>query len=400
MPAARLTGTEESMLSGTEGEAVQKSMEILVALGEIYEAKRLVPIGSAQIAGVSYHNLGEAGLEYLEALASMGAKVRVASTLNPAGMDMQDWRSLGITDEFAQKQLRLVQAFISMGVKPTLTCTPYLVGNLPSADQHIAWSESSAVTYANSVLGAMTNREGGPSALAAAITGRTAEYGMHLKSEREPQVRVNVDAEVKNIPSFGALGKAIGEKIGNKIPQIFGVKAASQEELKTFSASIATYGGTSLFYMHGVTREPSRIPSDSSMIEAVDIQGAIDSLNDPDENVDFVSVGCPHCSIQEVERLAIALGGKTLKSELWIAISREVKDEADKLGYSQIIQNAGAKFACDTCMAVAPLRGRFTVMATDSAKACYYARGSNGFKTRFGSLDQCTEAAVTGKWRP
>lgn len=387
------------MLNGGEGEAVQKSMEILVALGEIYGAEEMISVSSVQIAGVSYHNLGDAGLEYLETLAGMEARTRVPAMLNPAGMDMQDWRRMGISAEFAEKQQRLVDAFISMGVIPTLTCTPYLIGRSPVVGEHIAWSESSAVTYANSVLGAMTNREGGPSALAAAITGRTSKYGMHLESERRPQVTVGVTSESSGIPAFGALGKATGSKIGNRIPYICGIRKASMEELKTFSASIATYGGTPLFYMQGITREPPSIPEEYVQIHEEEIQDAFHSLNDDEEKVDFVSVGCPHCSKDELKRIAEALQGKKLKTEFWIAVSREVKEDADKRGYTSIIEDSGAKFACDTCMAVAPLKGRFKLMATDSAKACYYARGSNGFKTRFGSLDQCIEAAMTGEWR-
>ncbi|MBU4246298.1 MAG: aconitase X catalytic domain-containing protein, partial [Nanoarchaeota archaeon] len=175
----QLTKEETEMLAGKHGRAAQKSMEILVALGEIFGAKRLVPITSVQVAGVSYHNLGDAGLEYLSELAKDG-KVRVKTTLNPAGMDLIDWKKLGITKEFAQKQLKVIDSFKKLGIEITMTCTPYLAGNTPKTGEHIAWSESSAVCFANSVLGAKTNREGGPSALASAIVGKTAEYGLHL----------------------------------------------------------------------------------------------------------------------------------------------------------------------------------------------------------------------------
>ena len=156
-----LTNVEEKMLAGEEGYAVQKSMQILTALGEIFGADKMIPVSSVQVAGVSYYNLGDAGLEYLESLAGKGAKARVKTTLNPAGMDLENWRELGIDEEFARKQEQVIQAFVKMGIIPSCTCTPYLVGNEPGRGDHIAWSESSAVTYANSILGAMTNREGG-----------------------------------------------------------------------------------------------------------------------------------------------------------------------------------------------------------------------------------------------
>jgi predicted aconitase len=148
-----LTPQEQAMLDGKEGYAVRKSMEILVALGEIFGAKNLIDVGSVQVAGVSYHNLGDAGLEFLDSLAKDG-KVKVLTTLNPAGMDLENWKQLGIAPDFAEKQNLVIDAFQRMGILVSCTCTPYLIGNLPLYGEHIAWSESSAVTFANSVLGA------------------------------------------------------------------------------------------------------------------------------------------------------------------------------------------------------------------------------------------------------
>ena len=181
-----LTKQEQAMLDGKEGYAVRKSMEILVALGEIFGAKSLIDVGSVQVAGVSYHNLGDAGLEFLDSLAADG-RVKVLTTLNPAGMDLENWKQLGISPEFAEKQNLVIDAFQRMGILISCTCTPYLIGNLPLYGEHIAWSESSAVTFANSVLGARTNREGGPSALAAAFVGKTPCYGLHLDENRVPR---------------------------------------------------------------------------------------------------------------------------------------------------------------------------------------------------------------------
>ena len=165
----QLTPLEEAMLAGAEGPAVRRAMQIVVTLGRIYEAERLLPVASVQVAGVSYRNLGEAGLEFVSDWAAEGAQVRVPTTLNPAGTDLRDWQRLGFTREFATQQIKVIAAYARMGIETTCTCTPYYVGNVPPYGAHLAWSESSAVCYANAVLGARTNREGGPSALAAAI---------------------------------------------------------------------------------------------------------------------------------------------------------------------------------------------------------------------------------------
>ncbi len=394
----KLTSEEKDILSGGRGRAAKKSMEILVALGNIFGADRLVPICSAQISGVSYHNLGDAGLEYLSELALDG-RVRVRSTLNAAGMDLKDWKKLGMSDEFAKKQLLVIDAFKKLGVEITATCTPYLAGNTPSFGDHIAWSESSAVCFANSVLGARTNREGGPSALAAAIVGRTPRYGYHLDEKRAAQVGVLVEASVDSIDGFSALGCAIGKKIGDRIPYISGIKSAGVDELKNFSASIATYGGCALFHIEGITPNKTALPSESVKITETEIEAARAFLNDASENVDFVALGCPHASLDELGAIAAMLDGKKVKISTWIATSRHVLEQAKKLGYIGKIEDAGAIVAADTCMAVAPLKWRFRCMATNSAKACFYGRGTNGFKTRFGSLERCIGAAVEGgKW--
>jgi len=395
-----LTKEEERMLNGEEGYAVKKSMEILVALGEIYGAEKLIDIGSVQVAGVSYHNLGDAGLEFLNELARDG-KVKVLTTLNPAGMDLEDWRKLGISQEFAEKQNLVIDAFRKMGITISCTCTPYLIGNLPIYGEHIAWSESSAVTFANSVIGAKTNREGGPSALAAAFTGKTPYYGLHLEENRIPDVHVTVRANIKTLPDWGALGYCIGKKAENKIPYITGVKDANLDNLKSFCASVVTYGSKPLFYMKDITPgfERHKLPKEKVIIEDRDIKEAYENINDDVGAIDLVCIGCPHCSIKEIAEVAKMLENKHVSpnTEFWVATSRLMKQLADKRGYTRIIEKAGGKFACDTCMAVAPLKGRFMSVATTSAKGCYYSR-QNNMKTKLGSLEECVEAAVKGKW--
>ncbi len=395
-----LTKQEQAMLAGAEGYAVRKSMEILVALGEIFGAKTLIDVGSVQVAGVSYHNLGDAGLEFLNSLAADG-KVKVLTTLNPAGMDLENWQQLGISPEFAEKQNLVIDAFQRMGILVSCTCTPYLIGNLPLYGEHIAWSESSAVTFANSVLGAKTNREGGPSALAAAFVGKTPCYGLHLDENRIPEVHVQVNTQLTKLSDWGALGYAIGKKAENKIPYITGIKIAELDELKTFCASVVTYGSKPLFYIKGITpgSEAPTQPKQTVVIERADIQNAYDNINDVVEAIDFVCVGCPHCSIKEIQVIAELIRGKKVKGgiELWVATSRTAKQLSDKRGYTAIIESAGGKFACDTCMAVAPLKGRFKALATTSAKGCFYSR-QNLMKTKMGSIEECINSAVTGKW--
>ncbi|MFH1424928.1 MAG: aconitase X catalytic domain-containing protein [archaeon] len=395
-----LTKDEEAMLNGEHGNAKKKSMEILVALGKIFGAERLIPVKSVQVAGVSYSNLGEPGLEYLSELAKDG-KVEVLTTLNPAGMDLKNWEELGFAPEFAEKQKRVINAFTAMGIQATCTCTPYLIGNKPKLGEHIAWSESSAVTYANSMLGARTNREGGPSALAAALTGKTPEYGLHLDENRKPHIHFKVEVKLEKLSDYGALGYAIGQKCENKIAYISGVEKPSVDELKTLCASIVTYGAQPIFHMEGVTPETTNyeLPTTNYTITEADIKEAYEALTDEGTDVDFVSIGCPHASIEEIEKVAELLEGKQVKVDTWIATARPIKVEADKLGFSKTIEDAGAKFSCDTCMAVAPLKGRFKTCATTSAKACYYARNKNAMKMRIGSLEQCIDAAVSGEWR-
>ncbi len=396
-----LTDEEQALLSGAQGRAAQKAMQILAALGTIYGAERMVPIASAQIAGVSYDNLGEAGLEWLTEMAEGGGQARVVTTLNPAGSDADNWPALGISPEFAANQQRVLAAFQRMGVVATCTCTPYLIGNLPRCGQHIAWAESSAVCYANAVLGARTNREGGPSALAAALTGRTPAYGYHLDNARRPGLTVQVQARLDGPHHYGALGKVIGEQLearrSRAVTYIQGAPQAGVEELKALCASLATYGGAAMFHWAGVTPEAAlhTPPVDGFTVTQADLEAALAALSDArPEQVDFVSLGCPHLTIQEIARLAALLGGQQVRREFWITTARATKTIADRMGYTAIIEASGAKFAADTCCVVAPIRGRFAALATDSAKACYYAYAKNKFHTWYGSFEDVVALAL------
>ncbi len=393
-----LTKEDEKILNGEYGEGMQKAMEILVAIGKIYDAKNLIHITSAQVSGVSYYNIGDAGLEFLRDFLS-DVTVSVKTTLNPGGMDLNRWREMNIDVEFAKKQIEIINIFKNAGVDITLTCTPYLIGNKPKKGEHIAWSESSALTYANSVLGAMTNRESGITALAAAIIGKTPGYGMHIKTNRKPTIKIKVEKNLIDDSDFGVLGYIIGEKLGYVVPWIEGVKNANVEELKMLSASIATYSGTPIFHIPKITAEwmDFKPPEETIYIERKDFEDAYEYFEDMFENVDIVWIGCPHSTLRELKRIAEMLRNKTVKTELWITTSRKVKYEGEKLGYIEIIEKAGAKVLTDTCLAVAPLKGRFNTLVTNSAKAFYYSRGLNKFKVKLVSLEKCIETALVGK---
>ncbi len=397
----KLTTDEQRMLNGDYGRATQKAMEILVALGTIYGAEKMVPVTSVQISGVSYDNLGEAGLHFLSQMADGGGQTRVLTTLNPAGMDIENWQALGISAEFAANQMRVIEAFARMNVITTCSCTPYLFGNVPHFGQHIAWAESSAVCYANSVIGARTNREGGPSALASALTGVTPEYGLHLAANRHPGITIEVTAALRENNDFGALGIAMGKHLesfkSKPIAYITGIERASVEQLKSFCASIATYGGAGLFHMAEITPEADRYapPSETISIGPADLDRVQQSLNVATvDEVDFVSLGCPHLSINEIARIAELLKGRRVTKEFWITTARPTKHIADQMGYTAIVEAAGAKFAADTCCVVAPIKGRFKTLVTDSAKACYYATGKNKFKTLIKPFDEVVLAAL------
>jgi predicted aconitase len=375
-------------------------MQILVALAEIYGADEMIPVGSVQIAGVSFHNLGEAGLQWLEEMARDG-QVRTLATLNPAGMDLENWRGQGVSEEFAERQLRLVRAYEKMGIAPTCTCTPYLIGNLPAPGEHIAWAESSAVAFANSVLGARTNREGGPSALAAALTGRTPRYGLHLAEERIPSFEVVVEVPLESTADWSALGCVVGRRSNGRVTLLRGVLQADLPALKSFGAALVTFGGSPLYYLEGITSSPPDRPriEASSVITSADLAMARTSLDDGADEVDLVSLGCPHMSLAELAQLADLLDGREVLTDMWICTARPTAEAARQAGYAQRIEKSGAKLVCDTCFAVAPLQREGATVATDSAKGCYYGRGHNRLRMHLGSVQQCVAAALTGRWK-
>ena len=421
----RLTATERAMFHGKEGPAVQRAMEIIVALAKIYGAAQLVPVTSVQVAGVSYKNLGEAGLDFLRQWAAQGARARVSTTLNPAGMDMRIWRALGFPKEFAHQQQAVIDAYTAMGITPTCTCTPYLVGNQPSYGEHIAWAESSAVSFANSVLGARTNREGGPSALAAAICGRTAAYGLHLDENRFARYQIDVRCSLQTISDWGALGYLVGRQVRNGVPYfvLHDERSASpstsaspsvsaspstdtplddpmMDRLKSLGAAMAASGAVALYHIARLTPEARHIDivaPEAQHISVEDLAAGYAALDGDEERIDLVSIGCPHASPREIRQIAHAVAGRKLQAALWVTTSRQTRERM-AVDVATIVA-AGGQVISDTCMVVAPVKELgFRSMATNSAKMAYYTPSHSNLSVHFGPLERCIEAAISSRW--
>ena len=387
-----LTKKEQEMCDGEYGETIRKSMDILVALGDIYGASKLIDITSAQVSGVSYKTIGEAGLEYLQDLAKDGSgKATINASLNPPGTDLDNWKELGFPEYFAVKQNEIVDAYADLGIAKTCTCTPYLVGNVPRFRDHVSWSESSAVAYVNSVIGARTNREGGPAALAAAIVGKTPLYGFHLDENRKANLVVNVSAELKGA-DYGALGYIIGKVVGGGVPYFKLQNTPNNNNLKTLGAALASSGSVALYHVEDVTPEYGA----NSVEEIEDIMFITDkeiaetrqNLTTTDKEIDLVCLGCPHASLEEIKEVAQVVQGKTIKNKLWICTSVSVKATADRMGYTKIIEAAGGNIVCDTCMVVAPIEEMgFEVIGVNSAKAANYVPSMCGLDVVYDDVE-------------
>jgi len=392
-----LTKEEEAILSGKKGEVPARSMRLLVKLGNIYGADRMIPIGSAQIAGVSYKSIGDPGRDFLEDYARLGARVRVMTFLNPAGMDIEQWEELKFPKKFAEQQMRIMEAFRKMGIVMSASCTPYLAGNLPRFGEHLSWSESSAVSFANSVIGARTNREGGPSALAAAICGVTPNYGYHRDENRHPHYIVKVNAPLEFSSDFGALGWFVGKIVKDKIPYFTKIKEAGTDELKALGAAMAASGAVALYHAEGLTPEARWAKTDGLQIidfgekELKETYAKLSPAKDPD----LIVIGCPHASLKEIALVASLVEGKHLKKPLWVCTSRVMKDAARRMGFAAIIENAGGKIVADTCMVVAPIEEMgFKTTAVNSGKAASYLPGHCKQNVMYGRVQDLIEAAL------
>jgi hypothetical protein len=387
-----LTREEERVYDGEHGWANEKCMKILVRLGELFDAKRLIPIESAHVSGVSYKTLGDAPTEYLKALASNGAEARVRATLNPHSFD--EYLQAKLEPGLLNKQLNILEQFERMGFTRSSTCTPYYLEK-PSAGSHLAWAESSAVVYANSVLGAWTNREGGPSALAAAIIGKTPDYGIHKPENRAPQVRVRLRTRLHNEIEFGALGIHLGRVLKDQIPTIEGLWGAQDDDLKQLCAAAASTGMVNMMHCQK-TCETRADDAQSVTVGSEVIENTIKDLNTASEpKPDLVFIGCPHCSLNEIKQVADLIDGRRVKpgTEFWVCTSNYVKGIARN--NVQRIERSGGHVLAGVCTVVSWTErlGIRTIM-TNSAKTAYYAPTLNKAATILATKEDCLKAAL------
>jgi predicted aconitase len=381
---------DQTLLDGEFGESRQKMMEILLALGKIYDAARFIPVKSVQISGASFKTIGEAGLEWL---SSIDARAVVPAFLNPIGMPRSGWEELGISQSFAEKQNLVNETYARLGIRPTYTCTPYYFSIVERGD-HVAWSESSAVSYANSVIGARTNREGGPSALAAALTGKTPEYGLHIVKNRLPQIEFRLDdpevAKRWTNAEYGALGVVAGTIAGNRIPLFMSLRP-NRDMLKSLGAAMAASGSVALYHVNEITPETrfpffkQHISENEREIVTIEVADVLDVFEDID--VSAVAIGCPHLSKEEITRVAELLSGKKTTIPFYVFVAEEMKVSCT--GELAMIAKSGAKVIPDTCIVVSPLMDHAGAVITNSGKAFSYLLGMCGVTPRMGTLEEC-----------
>ncbi len=378
-----LTREEEKMLEGEYGPAKSKAMEVLVKVGEAVGAERMIRIKHAHVSGASYLTIGEAGRRFLEEMASMGAKFSVPVTVNPISYDAESPEAIPLTRisrDIVEGQEAIIRALSLMGAELKMTCTPYYT-DIPSKlglarGDHVAWGESSAVAYANSVLGIWTNREGGPLALMAGIAGRTYYYGPHDSEWRRPKTgyRVKIERPLDSAEA-GVLGYMIARIHREEGPPLVDAWIGGEGPLKEFLAAIGTASSLPMAHITGVTPEapPSRL-YEVVEIGAEDLDMEMERLSPPGRP-DLIYVGCPHSSLEEVRELARHLemrGG--VKAEVVVSLSRDLYLKALREGLVERLKGFGVKFVRDTCLIVSPF-SKFAgdiVIATNSYKAYYY----------------------------
>lgn len=411
-----LTKEETRMLNGDRGDAVKKAMEILVALGESFGAKRLVPINNVHMAGSSVLVAEEAGTRFVEDIRTQGGTFVTNVTTNPTAVDPTQWQKIGIPESDSILQTRLTDAYAGMGANTCNTCIPYLVGNTPRFGEHMAWGESSAVVYANSVCGARTNREGGPSGLASALTGRTPEYGFHLSENRYGKFLIKVETPLNDMTDYGTLGCFAGKIAGQDTPVFTGLPVSpTLEQVKALSAALASSGAVSMFHAVGVTPEAPSLeaafggkePEKVLVFDLAEKQKVEAFLNkESSDRVDWIQIGCPNASVQEIREVAQALDGKKIHPDitLWVTTAGAMYAMAERMGYIKTIEDAGGVIVRETCpflarsRVIAPNKG-FKTLTTNSAKMAFYAPGQFGLPTHYGNLDRVMQAAIDGVWR-
>ena len=413
----KLTSEEKRMLDGQYGKAMAMSMSILVKLGEIYDAEEMMPVSQVHIDSCSFQLLGDAGVEFAAKLRDNGAKVRVATSLNPCARDITRWQEFRIPEEFARKSEFLEKIYLSMGANPTWTCAPYQNGMIPRFGQQIAWAESNAIAFANSVIGARTARYGDFADICAAITGRVPKFSLHLEENRAGEVllRLPVDINFSDDAVYPVIGYLTGFTVGERIPVIEGIPPdVLPENLKALSAAAASSGAVDLFHIVGITPEAptrevafkGREPAEIIDIGKEEIGLYREKLSTIQEGkVDLVTIGCPHSSFAEIKELNELLAGRKIAPgvEFWVMTNRVVYNWIKEAGILDSLNYCGIKLITDTCIVNWTKeiwdKWSFKLIVTNSGKFAHYGPGLTELQIIFGSIWDCVEAAIKGEVR-
>ncbi len=408
----QLSDRDRAMLAGDQGPAPQLAMSIVVRMAAVFDADVLMDISQAHIDSTIY--LGDATLEFAEHLASLGAKVAVPTSLNVSGVDECGWQEWAVTPEWAAKAARQMLAYERMGAVPTWTCAPYQTHMRPVFGQQIAWGESNAIAFANSVIGARTERYPDLLDICCAITGRVPAVGLHLTEQRAGQLLLQLDgvspALQQDDQFFAVFGHLVGKLSEDLIPVIDGViETPPEDQLKAFAAAAASSGRVALFHMVGVTPEAptrdaafqGRPPQRTQQITVADLRAARNELTTADgRELDMVILGSPHFSLAEFARLAPLVAGRRAhpRVKFLVTSSRLMKERAHEQGVLAPILDFGAQVTLDTCILASPmLPPEIKTLMTNSAKYAYYAPSLLNTRVTFGSLADCVASAVEGR---
>jgi predicted aconitase len=406
-----LSPHDERMLAGEFGPAAQMAMKILVQFGEVLGADEMLDITQAHIDGCIYE--GEAHLEFAETLARLGGRVSVPTTLNATSLDLRNWRAWGIDPAYAEQAARIAKAYTDMGAVPTWTCAPYQTEFAPKFGQQIAWAESNAIVFANSVIGARTNRYGDFTDICAAITARVPKTGLHLAENRRGEMLFDLQRIPHTLMDddafYPVLGHFIGKRAGEKIPVIVGLpRAVPEDALKALGAGAASSGSVALFHAVGITPEAPTLEAafggnaskERAEVTVEDLWAARADLSSSDgEALDAVVLGCPHFSLAESLQLAQLIAGQRVHPsvELIVTTNRRVKNALAARGVLGTLIEAEVKISEDTCVLLTPmLKANIRVLMTNSAKCAYYTPGLLNRRVVFGSLRECVASAVAG----
>ena len=406
----QLTPEQQNILDGNEGAARKLAMEILVKVGEGFSAERLIPIQSVHLVLHAYKSAFDAGVEAAERIAAMGGKFTVPTTIDPYGMDAEDWEGAKTPKEYAVMQKRLEAAVNRLGVIPVWTCTPYYGFNMPKFRENVAWSESSAVAFANTVLGARTNRQSAIVDICCGILGLAPEVGLHLDQERRGQVLVELKI---NRPlhtwEYPALGFRLGQLLGNRIGVVDGMRGTPEtEDLKSLCAASAASGSVALLHIVGITPEAKTReeafggikPQEAIVLTEKDLLETREKMNThKGKNIDIVALGCPHYTINEMMTVQRLLDGRKVSDgvAMWIYANSAAIALAEKMGIRKELEELGVTIRAETCMIISPIaEWGFKVMMTDSGKCVHYGPMECGTEMVFGSAEECVESAVRG----